>query len=577
MAKRTELSPDQKLLNEAKDRYEEAVQGWDHIYEKATSDLKFVYDVDEGQWPESVRKEREKDNRPVLTVNKLLKFVRQLRGESKLNRPRLKVIPVDDKADVRMAELYNGLIRQIEYLSDAGTAYDTAYGHAVSSSLGYFRIKTDYVDDMSFDQDILIKRILNPQSVRPDPRAIEFELEDGKYCFIEELVKKNEYERLYPDTDRSDWDSQKKLLGEWIQGEAYRVVEYFYKKPIKKTIVQVASGGVFALSDKIDKDYIQANYGKIVRDRVADTHEVRWCKMSGLEILKKGSWAGKYIPVIPVLGDEIVVDGKKYYLSLTRGAKGSQQMYNYWSTAATETVSLTPKTPFIIEARQIEGFETEWEDAHRTNRPYIRYHAVAGLQKPAREPQTEIPGGIISMMQATAYDIEDHLGRYEASKGQASNERSGKAIYARIQQADKGTYTFVDNLSKAIIFCGRQLIDLIPKIYDTPRALNIRDEAGNTSLIKVNQPGSDGFGNATVNNDLSVGKYDLISSIGASFSSRRQEMVETLLQSMQYAPMVAPIIAPLIFKYSDFPGAQEVYAEIKKQLPAMMEASKQKK
>lgn len=569
MAKKSDLSPDEKLLNEAKERYTVATQGWDHIYKEATSDLRFVYDVDEGQWPESVRKERETDNRPIITVNKLLKFVRQLRGEAKLNRPRVTVIPVDDKADPPMAELYGGIIRQIEYLSDAGTAYDTAYGHSVSSSIGFFRIVTKYADDMTFDQDLFIKRILNPQSVKLDPRATEFEFDDGKYGFIEELVERDEYERLYPDKDRANWDVQKKMLGEWIQGEAYRVVEYFYKKPIKKTIVQVASGGIHELTEDQNAEFIQANYGQIVRDRVASTHEVRWCKMSGLEILKKGKWAGKHIPIIPVLGDEIVVDGKRYYLSLTRGAKGSQQMYNYWGTAATEAVSLTPKTPFIIDHRQIDGFETEWADAHKTNRPYIRYNAIAGLQKPERERQTEIPMGIITMMQTTAFDIEDHLGRYEASKGQASNERSGKAIVARIQQADKGTYTFVDNLTRAIIFAGRQLIDLIPKIYDTPRALRIRGEDDSETLVKVNQPSSDIYGNPIVNADLSVGKYDLIATVGASFSSKRQEMVEMMIQSMQYAPNVAHVIAPLIFKYADFPGSQEIYTEIKKALENM--------
>jgi hypothetical protein len=173
------------------------------------------------------------------------------------------------------------------------------------------------------------------------------------------------------------------------------------------------------------------------------------------------------------------------------------------------------------------------------------------------------------MMQTTAFDIEDHLGRYEASKGQASNERSGKAITARIMQADKGTYVFVDNFVKAITALCRQVVDLVPKIYDTQRAIRIRGESDEEALIGINKPVFGEQGTATVENDLTVGKYDVIATAGGSFGSRRQEAVRTLIEAMQYAPNVAPIIAPFIFKYSDFPGSQEIYNEVKRELEKM--------
>ncbi len=179
---------EEELLNEAKERYKQATEGWNDIYDEAKNDLKFAYDIDEGQWPQSIRNDREKDGRPVITVNKLQKFVRKLRGDNLMNRPRCKVIPVDSVADPQMADLYNGIIRQIEYLSDANIAYDTAYMHAVSGSVGFFRIITKYSEDRNFEQDIFIKRILNPFSVHLDPLAEEFELEDARYGFIEELI-----------------------------------------------------------------------------------------------------------------------------------------------------------------------------------------------------------------------------------------------------------------------------------------------------------------------------------------------------------------------------------------------------
>lgn len=552
-------------MSSIRERYKESVQGWQDIYDEALDDLKFVYDVDEGQWPAGIREAREKAQRPVLTINKLQKFIRQIRGEQMINRPRIKVIPVDDKADVHMAELYNGIIRQIEYQSSSDIAYDTAYGCVIACSVGFFRLVTQYTDDNSFTQDIYIKRIVNPMAVHFDPYATEFTLSDARYCFVEELIDRDKFKRLYPKAEMIDFEdeSNEALLGDWIQGDKIRVAEYFYKEPIKKTIVLLEDGRVIPLDNKQTRAAIEHLNVRILDEREVDTHVVKWKKISGAEILEEADWPGKDIPIIPVFGDEIIANGKRYYLSLARGAKGSQQIYNYWATAATETVALAPKMPFMVDHRQIKGFESEWDEANIHNRMYIRYNAISGLQKPSREPQAQIPSAIMSMMQTTAYDIEDHLGRYEASKGAASNERSGKAIIARVTQADKGTYTYVNNFTRAIVYAGRQIIDLIPKIYDTERALRIQGEDGEESLVRVNQPTADGL-----MNDLTVGKYDLIVTPGASFGSKREEMVNFLKEVLQYAPALSPILAPLVIKYADYPGSQEIYAELQKHIQA---------
>ncbi|MDO9528021.1 MAG: portal protein, partial [Syntrophales bacterium] len=332
---------DKDILDLAKERYKIACEGWDDVYKEASNDLKFVYDIDEGQWPPQIRAARERDGRPVTTVNKLQKFVRQLRGDLQQNRPRVKVIPVDDKGDVQMAELYSGLIRQIEYLSSAEIAYDTGYMHAVSCSVGYFRLITQFGEN-SFDQDIYIKRILNPLSVRLDPSAVEFTFEDAKYGFIEELVDKKEFKKLYPKAAVTDFEGKKSLFGDWLYKDKVRVVEYFYKEPVEKKLVQLSTREVIELGGEVTKEDIEAKGFTIVQERTEQAHQVKWCRMNGAEVLEKADWAGKYIPIIPVLGDEIVVEGKKYYLSLARGAKGPQEMYNYWADLSIKTMICTP-------------------------------------------------------------------------------------------------------------------------------------------------------------------------------------------------------------------------------------------
>jgi len=567
---------DDELIFEAKERYKESVTGWQHIYDDATDDMRFVYDIDSGQWPDDIRRKRTAAGRPIITVNKLQKTLRRIRGDHKMNPTQMKVIPVDDKADPAMAELYNGLLRQIEYLSDAEIAYDTAYNHAISSSVGFFRLITKYSASDNFEQDIFIKRILNPMAVHFDPYAQEFSLEDARYCFIEDLIDKKVYEELYGKGEAIDFESNRALFGEWMMQDKIRVAEYFYKEAVKKKIVQLETGEIIPIDGKITIDALKHMGQVIKRERTIDSYKVMWCKINGVDILEKSEWPTDDIPIIPMFGDEVVAEGKRYYLSLARGAKGPQQMYNYWATAATETVALAPKMPFIVDHRQLKGFENEWEDANTENRMYIRYNAVAGLQKPSKELQAQVPSAIMNMMQQTAYDVEDHLGQYESSKGETSNERSGKAINARIMQSDKGTFLFIDNSTRAKVAALKQVVKLIPKIYDTERAVRVKGDDGTEQLVTVNKPvGFDDTGAVQMENDLSVGRFDLIATTGASYSSRRTEMVDKLLQSMQYAPGVANIIAPMIFKYSDDPASQEVYEEIKKGIAAQQQMQMQ--
>ena len=564
---------DEDILDTIKKRYRTAVDGWNYIHEDALSDLRFAYDVDGGQWPDEIRQDRA--GRPMITVNKLLKFIRQLRGEGKMNRPTMKVIPVDDLADVKMAELYNGLINQIEYLSSADVAYDTAYMNAVSASMGFFRIITKYENEFSFNQEILIKRISNLFQVKYDPAAREFDYSDADYCFIDEWMTKKDFKAAFPDAEIQDFGQNQRGQNYqgWFEEDRVLITEYYYKekKKIKIGMVEIAlpdgrvNRGVIELTNDVRKRLEEDPRSRLLQERDSETIQVKWKKVTGAEVLEETDWPGKYIPVIPVFGDEIVVNGRKYYMSLIRGAKGPQQMYNYWSSCATETVALAPKAPYVVATKQVEGLENEWNEANRKNRMILRYKHIPGLQKPSREPQTQVPAAIVAMMQNTAFELEDHLGRYESSKGAPSNERSGIAIQSRIAQSDKGTFTFVDNFARALIYSTRQLIDLIPKIYDTQRALRVRGEDGSERIenVNVNTGRIDVAGRPEVLNDLTVGKYDLIATTGASFSSRRQELRQSLLESLQYAGPYAPVILPFIFKYSDSPEAEEIATAIK--------------
>jgi hypothetical protein len=216
--------------------------------------------------------------------------------------------------------------------------------------------------------------------------------------------------------------------------------------------------------------------------------KVKYCKINGYEILEERDWAGKYIPVVRIVGNEFEVDGRLYVSGLVRNAKDAQRMYNYWVSQEAEMLALAPKAPFIGYGGQFEGYENQWKTANTTNWPYLEVNPDvtdgqgAVLPLPARAQPPMASSGLLQAKAGASEDIKASTGQYNASLGMGSNERSGKAILARQREGDVGTYHYGDNLARGVRTCVRQLVDLIPKIYDTQRVARIIGVDGETKI-----------------------------------------------------------------------------------------------
>lgn len=557
----------EKFLRLARDRFRTILDAESDIRNAALEDLAFVYNIDSGQWPDTIRKERETDNRPCLTSNKLRKFVAQVANRERDQRLAGRVRPVDDKADIQIAKIIEGLVRQIEYASKADEIYTDGGEKAVAGGFGYWRILTKETDD-SFDQEVFIEKIENQFSVYLDPRK--------KYAFIREGMTKKEFEDTYPNKEVIDFSNSGSgdEYSLWYESDKVFIAEYFYKEQYDKTIVQCMNMNtgnieVIELDDNITKDVLVSNGYQILKQKTKKATRVKWAKINGSDILEEGEWVGREIPIIEVIGDSINVAGKDYKRSLIRDAKDSQRMYNFWLTHMTETVALAPKAPYLVSPQEIKGFEQVWNEANRKNHPYLLYNPQ-GNKVPQRQTPPQIPTGAAQMLQISAGDIQDTIGMYDASFGEKSNERTGVAIRARSQRSDFGTYHFPDNFKRAVVETTRQLIDIIPKIYDTERRVRILGEDGAEQIVEINKTMfNPGTGNQVIVNDLTIGKYDVVADIRI-FSTRRQEASDMMASVIQSAPNIAPLMLDLLFKASDWPYADEIAKRLQANMPALL-------
>ncbi|HVY34241.1 MAG TPA: portal protein [Caulobacteraceae bacterium] len=560
------------LLKEAKDAFELCVAQEADNRAQALDDIRFARLAE--QWPSEVRRARELDNRPCLTINRLPAFIRQVVNDARQNRPAIKVHPADDQADPQVAQIYNGLIRNIEYASDADVAYDTALDAAVTSGLGYFRINTRYATDDSFDQDIVIQRVADPFCVYGDPYSTAADSADWNIAFVIDLMPKARFAGQYKGADAVDWDGlgYGALCSPWLDDERVMAAEYWVRHQVRRQILALSNGEMVAADEYARNKALFDTSGVSVvgRPREVISHQVRQHVLTGAEVLDTVDWAGRFIPIVPVYGDEVFLEGRRHLRSLVRDAKDPQRMFNYWRTTSTELVALAPRAPFIGPKGAFKSDADKWASANTESHAYIEYD---GQVPPERQAFAGVPAGALQEALNASDDIKSILGLYDASLGAASNENSGRAILARQREGDVSTFHFIDNLSRAIRHAGRIMIDLIPQVYSTPRLLRVLGPGGEASTVAVNQPGQALPGAAPLAAvfDLSVGKYDLTVEAGPSFTTRREEAANQMIALIQAFPQAAPVLGDLLAKNLDWPGADEIAERLKILLPPQLQ------
>lgn len=562
------------------------------------------------QWDEKDRTRRESSGRPCLTINRITAFTKQVTNDARINRAQIKAQPVGNGADKLTADIKSDLIRNIETASQADQAYDCAYDFAVTCGFGYFRIAVDYPDDDAFEQEISIVRVSNPFSVYGDYDSTAGTSIDWKRAFVTDWYSKSEFEdRWGTDAKATSFQADSKdYTDQWFEdkGEKIRVAERWIREKKPTRLIKLSNGMVL-YEEQLMKiaDMLTAQGVTVAGDRDAWTWKVRQRIITGTDVLEENDWAGKYIPIVPMYGEETNVNGKRLFFSLIHRAKDSQRLYNYQRSLAAELGALQPKAPYIGPKGMFNSDADRWSTANVEPHAYLEYDPVP--EAPGAMPQRQVfqgpPAGVMQEALMAADDMKAIMGIYDASLGARSNETSGRAIMARQREGDVSTYDFRDNRNRAVEHGGRIILDLLPKVYSKERILRAVQEDGTSYQIPVNQPavnpqilqavmagqpipqqqdqsGPPQFVPLPPNVppspqlqalvrvfDLSAGKYDVTVTAGPSFTSRREEAATQMMEFIRVFPQSAGLIGDLLAKNLDWPGSEQVAERLKAMLP----------
>ena len=542
----------------------------------------------------------------MLTINKLDQPIQLIINQQKNAKLGIEVRPDSEDASDDTAEVLQGLIRHIEVQSRADLARSWAFERAVKCGRGFYRILKKFADEsgQDFDQELVIERILNQGAVYLDPYAQQPDWSDGEWAIISTMIPADRYKKEFPESSlaasldddfASLGDSGDNWYGETEDGQqAVRVVEYFVVNRIPKERVaylndrgQLVTAWADELPETVDPASIQQR-------RMTEQRSVMWYKLNGQEILEEAEWDGQYIPIIPVIGREQNIDGKRKWLGIVHPSKDGQRLFNYAVSTAVETAALEPKAPFIGYEGQFEGHEQAWAQANIRNFPYLEVKPITLGGQVVPLPQRNTAGANLGPSLALVDQADSYIKSttfvYDPSLGSSAGSRSGRAVLALQQQADIGNSNYLDNLaSVSMTYEAKVLLDLIPKIYDRPgrvaRILGTDDEVKQVMLnapfsmsesgrpvpmLPGTPPSSPVPGGRPRNikrYDLAQGKYVATVSVGRAYRTRVEQGADELAQVLQASPNLMPLIGDLYFKYRDFPGHLEIARRLKKMAP----------
>ena len=572
-------------LQEARERYKDAVDAMRDNWARMREDLAFSNPTDPRQWPDDAEKLRKDAGRPCYTFDRTNQFISQVVNDWRSNKPASVILPVDSGADKWTAQVLGGLVKHIEYTSRADQARDTAIEHSARIGLGWTRIVPEVVRPETNEQEIILKRIHDPFSVVLDAGSVDPDGQDAMHGFVTTRWRKDKFKRAFPKakTPGNDgWPTEHAEL--WADDDGVTICEYFYIKesPAKYVRIHLPDGSLKAIkADEFQKVEAELGFRPLV---VGAEYEIQertqtWCKMTGAETLEETVFPCRWVPLIPYYGDELWVDGKRHLSGLVRKLIPAQRAYNMERSAGIEFVALQPKAPFTAPFEAIDGHEEHWEKLNTGSPSLLPWNHVDSqgkpIPKPSREMPPQMPASYATLGQLASNDMEAAVGMFKANLGQSGNETSGRAINARQREGDQATFHYADNGMRSVAHETRIILDMIPRVYDTARTARIIGEDGKNEFVQM-KPGigkAQREGKKTLAIDPTAGQYDVRVTAGASHATQREEAAFGLEQLLQSAPQLAPALAPALLKLRDFPDAEKYSRAVMAMVPPEVKAA----
>lgn len=588
MAEDNEVENKDSIVEEARERYEIAKRYYQVSRTQGIEDTKFCLgDSDNGwQWPQNIALQRSTiERRPCLTINITAQHVNQIVNTIRENPPTGKVLPADGMSDKKTADIIEGLVRNIQTCSNADDIHISAVEHAAMGGEGYWRVTTEHESDDSFNQIISIEPIIDPGMVYIDPYTKKIDKSDAEWGFVFEDITHEECERRWPDIDVTSWVANNEHG--WVTDDNVRVADYYECTYEPDTLYQLPDGTT-DIKSEIPAEMVailedEVKNGKL-KSRPIQRKQWKIHKLVGNldHPIESTDWVGQTLPIIQVVGKEVVINGETVRKGLVRDIKDPARMVNYAYSATVETIALQNKVPYLAPAEAIEGYEQIWDKANVENRAYLPYNHVDDQGNPIPMPQRQepaiLPSAQIQLLQLSVDQMRAASGQQNANFGVKPEATSGIGIQRLKMQGEVATYHFIDAVNRALKCEVRILVELITsgKILDTKRVVRILGIDGthdNATLDPSMESAYQEIGATDIQKifNPTIGKYDVTIDTGPAYQTKRQEAATQLTQIAQQNPQLMAVAGDIVMRSLDVPFADEIGDRMAKMLPPQLQ------
>lgn len=569
--------------------YAEADAAWRDIRLQAQDDVAFYHGK---QWDDALTSIARAKREPNITVNRLPQFCKQVENGLRSQDIAITCAATSEEGSEDTANIFTGIIRGIEQRSNAKKHYIHAAGEngALVPGIGYLKVEVDFADRAGFLQDIKITSVKDPMKVLVDPSSQEIDFSDAEYWFEFEDYTEPAFKKAFPRAQCSSVDAFPS--GSSLNADGIRVARFWYKEETSVTKF-LMDDGTIEVEERIERLADDDNYTvsvdgttkTILRERTVTSHKIKYLDFTGAEVLNQGEWAGSKFPFVAVTGPAALIDGKRDIRGIIRFAKDSQKMLNFMASSAARRIASANKSPWIVDRKSIAPYLSAWNKANTENMPYLPYDSYDdkgnGRQLPAPQ-RADQTGQIQDLLQAAAKfedDLKATIGIYDAGLGATPNEQSGVAIQTLAQQGQNANSHFSDYLSSAIKTLGEILLDLIPRIYDTPRVVQVVGANSKMKMVKINELFSKNGSKTIYDIANSAGIYGVVINVGPAYATIKQAAIEQMTQLMRVNPAIAPFVQDIIAGNMDFEGKDQVRDRLLKVLamtnPGVIEDAEQ--
>lgn len=516
-------------LAEFLERYDKCKSSWKLIHEAYISDLKFA---DGDQWDPKVLATRNQQNLSSLTYNQIPPKIKYIVNNIRQNTPQIKCNPVSNGATKETAKVIDGIIKYIQYKSNAKHSYINGVQNAVTGGIGAWRVNLietiDYDGDGVNEYDIALDRIQDPTTVVIDPSSVKQDFSDAEYMYVTSWISRDEFKERWPDAEEGSVDN-KDYNSSMFKQDQIAILEYWCKNKETGLVEQ----------------YI----------------------INGNQILQapdpEAPYPGKLIPIVMCVGEESYIDGERKFKGIVRDIKDMQILLNLTKSRTGDYIARASNQPWLVEEEQINKYQQIWMNSNVNGAAVLPYKATAA-GKPERVAAVEPPSGYMQVSAEADQDIRQAIGIRDPLADIPATQ-SGKAVKLQIAQSNIGTFGFVDNLNSAIKYTGDILLDLIPHVYSEAQVREIMGNDGNITTVQINAPYVEN--GQTIMHDLQRGKYVCTIDDGPDYQSQREEAADMLMEIVGKNPQFLQIAGDIVFRNLNFDGSSEIADRLRAQIP----------